>query len=212
MSHGDRIDRLPAGFRSLPTAKTRRSRPPATTPACTASSSPRGRPHAPGRGDTPQLHLQSVRRVGVMDAGQLRCRGHREDSAAGRRRQGHLRAFWGSTRRSRRSSCTRPWAASSPASSSTTACCGREEPERVRDVFQRSLALNLIYVDAASASSPRLRASPTPNGSARSSAPSSSTCSRNRPRPSGRSISSRRGLSTPTSSRARPREHCGAQD
>ena len=84
-----------------------------------------------------------------MDAGKLRCRGHREDPAAGRRRQGHLRAF-GRRRLSGHGEARvrGPWAASSPASSSTNGLLRREESERVRDVFQRNLALNLVYVDA----------------------------------------------------------------
>ena len=94
MSHGDRIDAMPAGFplprlqRQLPHRRDDQRRRPVRHPV-----PPRSRPHAPRQGDAAQLRLGSVRLRRRLDAAQLRRRRRGARPRPGGRWARHLRSF-----------------------------------------------------------------------------------------------------------------------
>ena len=99
-----------------------------------------------------ELPVQDLRLHAATGRRQLHRRRHQPHPRAGRRRaRASARSPAASIRPSRRRSCIARSATSSRASSSTTGCMRREEPERVVETFQRNMEIPLVHVDAARA-------------------------------------------------------------
>ena len=133
MSHGDRVDAIPAGFRVVAATDS-------APYAAIADDArrfygvpvpPRGRPHAAGRRAPQEFHPPHLRLPRRLDDGGVSRPGGAAHPRPGRRAGGSFAASRAaSIPRSPRRSSTRRSASASPASSSIPACCARARPRR----------------------------------------------------------------------------------
>ena len=189
MSHGDRVEALPAGLRrrsaATANAPVRRHRRTAARRIYGVQFHPEV-VHTP-RGDGRSCATSCIGVCGCsrrLDDGGLRRRGGGSRSAAqvGRRPASSAASPAASTPRWRPCCCTGPSATGCTASSWTTACCARASAEQVEERL-RATTFRLHAGDGGRRRPlPRQagRASPTRSRSARSSAASSSRSSRRR--------------------------------
>ena len=152
MSHGDKVDALPAGFRVVAATDS-------APYAAIADDArrfygvpvpPRGRAHAAGRAAAAELHPPRLRLRRRLDDGGVPRPGDRSASATrsaggtGRLRPLRRRRFRGR----RGAASTRRSATSSPASLSTPACCAWARPRRSCGLFRGHHNIPLIHRDA----------------------------------------------------------------
>ena len=201
MSHGDRVTRLPQGFRVVGTSAERADRHDRRREAEVLRHAvpSRGDAHAAGRAAPAQLRAQDRAVPRRLDHARLQGRGDREDPQAGRQGPGDLRAVRRRRFRGRRGAD--PRGDRRPAHLRVR----RSRPAAARTKARRSSSCSAATTTSRwftstppTRSSARSRASATRRPSARPSASCSSTCSRPRRRRSAAPSSWRRARSIPT--------------